>query len=152
MIEQPCPTYWECLHVRRFCDLPMKLDEVVTGLGMAERIVHDRAAEVVCRKISNLGGLSKERRIRDYLLDHGISVVPEDTWGGAITTAAVAHFAASTPPEFLYNTTDLHNYVAHSIGRPAPRTAGGKLYAADSPGLGVEPEFLALGKPVATYR
>ena len=130
----------------------MKLDEVVTDLRMAERVVHDRAAEVVCVKISNLGGLSKARLVRDYLVDHGISVVPEDTWGGEITTSAVAHFAASTPPEFLCNTTDLHNYVARSIGGPAPRTDGGRLYAADAPGLGVEPDPDALGDPVATYR
>ena len=152
MIEQPCPAYEECLHVRRFCDLPMKLDEVVTGLETAERTVHDRAAEVVCHKIANPGGLSKARRVRDYLVDHGISVVPEDTWGREITTASVAHFAASTPPEFLYDTTDLHNYVSFSIGGPAPRTAGGKLFAADAPGFGVEPDFSALAGPVATYR
>lgn len=151
MIEQPCRTYEECLQVRQHCALPMKLDEVVTDLAMAERIVTDRAAEVVCLKISNLGGLSKAKRVRDYLVAHGRSVVAEDTWGGEITTAAVAHFAASTPPELLYNTTDLCNYNRVRTGTPAPRTAGGKLYASDAPGLGVEPDFETLGDPVAIY-
>lgn len=151
MIEQPCLTYEECLQVRAHCDLPMKLDECVTGLRVAERIVADKAAEVVCLKISNLGGLSKARRVRDYLVDHGLSVVPEDTWGGEITSAAVAHFAASTPPELLYNTTDLHNYNKASTGSPPPPTSDGKLYASDAPGLGVEPDFESLGEPIAVF-
>ncbi len=151
MIEQPCVTYEECLHVRSRCDLPMKLDECVTSLAMAERIVADRAAEVVCLKISNLGGLSKARRVRDYLMEHGLSVVAEDTWGGEITTAAVAHLAASTRPELLYNTTDLHNYNTRHTGTPGPATRDGLLFAPDTPGLGVEPDFESLGDPIAVY-
>ena len=34
IMEQPCYTYEECLAVRRQVDLPMKLDEVVTGIHM----------------------------------------------------------------------------------------------------------------------
>ena len=152
MIEQPCPTYEECLHVRAHTGLPMKLDECVTGIRVAQRIVADRAAEVVCLKISNLGGLSKARLVRDYLVSNGLSVVAEDTWGGEITTAALAHFAASTPSEFLYNTTDLHNYNIESTGTPGPETRDGKLFAADTPGLGVEPDYDSLGDPVAVYQ
>jgi L-alanine-DL-glutamate epimerase-like enolase superfamily enzyme len=151
MIEQPCLTYEECLHVRERTVLPMKLDECVTGLAAAERIIADRSAEVICLKISNLGGLSKARRVRDYVVDHGISVVAEDTWGGEITTAAVSHLAASTPPELLYNTTDLHNYNTTHTGTPGPRTGNGLLFASDTPGLGVEPDYASLGDPVAIY-
>ena len=151
MIEQPCMTYEECLHVRSRSDLPAKLDECVTGLAIAERIVRDKSAEVAGLKISNLGGLTKARRVRDYLIDNGISVVAEDTWGGEITTAAIAHFAASTPPDLLSSTTDLCNYNTVSTGTPKPRTDAGKLYASDTPGLGVEPNWDALGQPLAVY-
>jgi len=151
MIEQPCHTYEECLHVRARTDLPMKLDECVTGMDMAQRIVYDKAAEVICLKISNLGGLTKACRVRDYLVSNGLSVVAEDTWGGEITTAAIAHFAASTPTDLLYNTTDLHNYNVERTGWPGPETRDGNLYAADIPGLGVEPDFDSLDDPVAVY-
>ena len=151
ILEQPCYTYDECLAVRRQVDLPMKLDEVVTGIHMARQIVQDRAAEICCLKISNLGGLSKARRVRDFLIDHGISVVSEDTWGGEITSAAVSHFAASTPAEMLINSTDLHNYVTRSTGKPGPETRDGKLYASDAPGLGVVADYSSLGAPVAEY-
>jgi L-alanine-DL-glutamate epimerase-like enolase superfamily enzyme len=151
IFEQPCRTYEECQHVRTRIDLPMKLDECVTGIHAAQRIVADHGAELCCLKISNLGGLSKARRVRDYLVDNRIPVVAEDTWGGEITTATLAHFAASTPPEYLQNTTDLHNYNTRSTGRPAPTTADGNLFASDAPGLGVEPDFDSLGEPVADY-
>lgn len=150
-MEQPCQTYEECLQVRRCIDLPMKLDECVTTIDMVQRVIRDRAAEVVCLKISKQGGLSKARRMRDLLIDNRIPVVAEDSWGGEITTAALAHFAASTPQEFLINTTDLHNYNNERTGTPLPPTRNGRLYAPDAPGLGVEPDFDSLGEPVAVY-
>lgn len=151
IFEQPCRTYEECLQVRRRIDLPMKLDECVTGMRAAQQIVADHGADLVCLKISNLGGLSKARRVRDFFIDNRIPVVAEDTWGGEIATAALAHFAASTPADFLQNTTDLCNYNTRSTGTPAPRTADGKLFAPDLPGLGVEPDLESLGDPVAIY-
>ncbi len=151
ILEQPCQTYDECLQVRRACDLPIKLDECIDGLAAAQRLVADRAAEIACLKLSNLGGLTRARVVRDYLVTHRISVVAEDTWGGEITTATLAHFAASTPAEFLLCTADLHRYNLESTGKPAPRTADGRLYASDTPGLGVVPDYDSLGDPVAIY-
>ena len=151
ILEQPCRTYEECQQVRRVAEQPMKLDECVTGIDMARRIANDRGAEVCCLKISNLGGLSKARRVRDFLVDHGIPVVSEDTWGGQITTAAVAHFAASTPPEMLINSTDLMNYNTRNTGIGGPTVSDGKLFAGDAPGLGVSPDFDSLDTPVETF-
>ena len=152
ILEQPCETYDECLQVRRRIDLPMKLDECVTTFQVAQRVVADRAAEIICLKISKQGGLSKTRRMRDYFIDHGIPVVSEDSWGGEITTATVAHLAASTPQDMLINSTDLHNYNIGHTGKPGPNTANGKLYASDAPGLGVEPDFNELGTAVAVFQ
>lgn len=151
-LEQPCKTYEECQQVRRRIDHPMKLDECITGMRAAHRVVEDHGAEVCCLKVSNLGGLSKARRVRDYLVENRIPVVAEDTWGGEITTATLAHFAASTPEEFLINATDLHNYNTRSTGTPGPETRDGKLYAPDAPGLGVVADVTALGKPMAVYQ
>ncbi len=151
ILEQPCRTYEECQQVRRVAEQPMKLDECVTGMAAAQRIVADRGAEICCLKISNLGGLTKARRVRDFLVENRIPVVSEDTWGGEITSSAVAHFAASTPNEFLQNTTDLMNYNTRSTGVGGPVAKDGKLYATDAPGLGVSPDYQSLGPPVAEY-
>ena len=151
ILEQPCKTYEECQQVRRVAEQPMKLDECVTGLHVAQRIVADHGAEICCLKISNLGGLSKARRVRDYLVENRIPVVSEDTWGGQITSAAVAHFAASTPEDYLVNSTDLMNYNTRNTGVGGPTTKDGKLYATDTPGLGVVPDYDSLGDPVAVW-
>ncbi len=151
IFEQPCQSYEECQQVRQHVAQPMKLDECVTDMRAAHRIVEDRGAEICCLKISNLGGLSKARKVRDYLVENRIPVVSEDTWGGEITTAAVAHFATSTPDEYLVNSTDLHNYNTRSTGIGGPYTEHGRLFPGDRPGLGVEPDFESLGAPVAVY-
>lgn len=151
ILEQPCQTYEECQQVRRVAQQPMKLDECITGMAMAQRIVADRGAEICCLKISNLGGLSKARRVRDFLIDNRMAVVAEDSWGGEISTATLSHFAASTPPEFLQNTTDLMNYNTRSTGIGGAHSAEGRLYAPDVAGLGVVPDFDSLGAPVAVY-
>ncbi|MCB2137348.1 MAG: mandelate racemase/muconate lactonizing enzyme family protein [Rhodobacteraceae bacterium] len=151
ILEQPCRTYEECQQVRRIAEQPMKLDECVTGMAAAQRIVADRGADICCLKVSNLGGLSKARRVRDFLIDNRFPVVSEDTWGGEITSAVVAHFATSTPEEYLQNTTDLMNYNTRSTGLGGPTTRDGRLIAPDAPGLGVTPDFVSLGTPVAEY-
>ena len=152
IFEQPCRTYEECQQVRAHVAQPMKLDECVTGLCAAQRIVADRGAEICCLKISNLGGLRKARLVRDFLVENRIPVVSEDTWGGEITSAAVAHFAASTPEDYLINSTDLMNYNTKSTGIGGPTVRDGKLFATDTPGLGVVPDYDTLGDPVAVYR
>ena len=152
ILEQPCRTYEECQQVRRVAQQPMKLDECITGMAAAQRVVADKGAEICCLKLSNLGGLSKARRVRDFLVENRLPVVSEDTWGGEITTAAVAHFAASTPEEYLQNTTDLMNYNTRSTGIGGAYARDGKLYAPDGPGLGVSPDFESLGPAVAEWR
>ena len=151
VMEQPCKTYDECQQVRRQIDLPMELDECVTDMKVAQRIVSDHGADIVCLKIANVGGLSKARRIRDFLVDNRYPVVCEDTWGGQISTAILSHLATSTPEEFLFNTTDLENYVTVPTGISQHQIRDGKYYSSDTPGLGVEPDFESLGEPVAIY-
>ncbi len=151
LIEQPCLTYEECLHVRSRTNLSMKLDELVTDQTMAERMTQDLIADVACVKMARIGGLTKARRIRDYFVNHGVKVVTECMMGDEIVSAAVSHFAASTPEELLFNTTDLHAYNAESTGTPAPPTSDGRLFCSDAPRLGVEPDFESLGDLVAVY-
>ena len=151
ILEQPCQTYAECQQVRRVATQPMKLDECITGIDMAQKVVTEQGAEICCLKISNLGGLSKARRVRDYLVANRLPVVAEDTWGGEIASTTLAHFAASTPSEYLVNSTDLMNYNTRSTGLGGATAQGGKLYAPDAPGLGVQPDYGSLGAPVATW-
>ena len=44
----------------------------------------------------------------------GIAMTLEDSWGGDVTTAAIAHLAHSTPEEFRFTSTDFNSYVTVS--------------------------------------
>ena len=77
----------------------------------------------------------------------GIAMTIEDSWGGDIVTAAIAHLAHSTPPEFLFSATDFNSYVTLSIAPDAPRRTAGRLAAGIAPGLGVTPNASLLGSP-----
>ena len=72
----------------------------------------------------------------------------EDTWGGDIVTAAIAHLAQSTPREFSFSATDFNSYGTVEIAEGAPRRIDGKMRASDAPGLGITPIMSALGDPV----
>jgi L-alanine-DL-glutamate epimerase-like enolase superfamily enzyme len=72
----------------------------------------------------------------------------EDTWGGDIITAAIAHLAQSTPTQFLFTTTDFNSYGTVSIADGAPQRRDGKMAASNQPGLGVAPKMDVLGDPV----
>ena len=149
-IEQPCLSYEECLAVRRHTDRPFVLDEVIDDLHMVLRGVADQAMDVINLKISKVGGLTKARQIRDLCVSLGIAMTIEDTWGGDIITAAIAHLAHSTPPELLFTATDFNSYVTVSIAEGAPQRKNGRLAASSSPGLGIEPRREVLGPAVLT--
>jgi L-alanine-DL-glutamate epimerase-like enolase superfamily enzyme len=147
-IEQPCLTYEECLAVRRNTDHPFVLDENVDSLQMLLRAKSDLAMDVVNLKISKLGGLTRTKQLRDLCVSMGIAMTLEDSWGGDITTAAIAHLAHSTPEEFRFTSTDFNSYVTVSTAEDAPKRDHGFMRASTHPGLGVTPKFDVLGPRV----
>jgi len=147
-IEQPCMTYEQCLAVRRRTPRPFVLDEVIDDIGMVVRGAADQAMDVINLKISKVGGLTRARRIRDLCVSLGIAMTIEDSWGGDITTAAIAHLAHSTPSELLFSSTDFNSYVTVSFADGAPQRRDGRLAASTEPGLGVRPRLDVLGEPV----
>ena len=147
-IEQPCLTYEECLTVRQHTDHPFVLDEVIDGIDVLVRGHADRAMDVVNIKISKFGGLTKARQARDLCVSLGIAMTLEDSWGGDIVTAAIAHLAHSTPPEFLFTSTDFNSYVTVSIADGAPQRVNGRMAANMAPGLGITPRPEVLGEAI----
>jgi L-alanine-DL-glutamate epimerase-like enolase superfamily enzyme len=107
---------------------------------------------VINLKISKVGGLTKARLMRDLCVASGIPMTIEDTWGGDIVTATIAHLARSTPERFCFTATDFNSYGTVSIAEGAPKRVNGRMTASDEPGLGVEPRFDVLGEPVLVIR
>jgi cis-L-3-hydroxyproline dehydratase len=146
-IEQPCLTYAECLAVRRNTTHPFVLDENIDDLGVLVKGHADGAMDVVNLKISKLGGLTKTKQARDLCVSLGIAMTLEDSWGGDIVTAAIAHLAASTPPEFQFSSTDFNSYGPRTIADGAPKRVHGRMTASTAPGLGVSPRLGEFGPP-----
>ncbi|MDA1273414.1 MAG: mandelate racemase/muconate lactonizing enzyme family protein [Verrucomicrobia bacterium] len=147
-IEQPCLAYSECLAIRNRTSHPFVLDESIDGIEALLRAKADLAADIVNIKISKFGGLTKARQARDLCVSMGLAMTIEDSWGGDITTAAIAHLAHSTPPEFLFSSTDFNSYVTVSTAEGAPHRDQGRMAASVAPGLGIRPRMDVLGKPV----
>ena len=147
-IEQPCLSYRECLAVRAHSNRPFVLDEVIDSVDMLVQGVTDGAMDVINLKISKVGGLTKARQIRDLAVSLGIALTIEDTWGGDITTAAIAHLAHSTPEQYLFSSTDFNTYDTVSTAEGAPQREAGRMAASALPGLGITPRPEVLGKPV----
>lgn len=151
-IEQPCMSYDESVSIRRRTTLPFVLDENIDGVGMLLKGLADDAFDIINLKISKVGGLTKARQIRDLCVAHQIPMTIEDTWGGDIVTAAIAHLAQSTPERFCFSATDFNSYGTVDIADGAPRRVNGTMRAPDSPGLGIVPRFEVLGAPTVISR
>jgi len=78
----------------------------------------------------------------------GIAMTIEDSWGGDITTSAIAHLAHSTPTDYLFTSTDFNSYVTVTTADGAPQRVNGRMSASQQSGLGVHPKMEVLGSPV----
>ena len=108
--------------------------------------------DVVNLKISKLGGLTKIKQARDLCVSMGIAMTLEDSWGGDIATAAIAHLAHSTPTEFLFSTTDFNSYVTVRTADGAPQRMTSRMAASKAPGLGIKPRLDVLGQRVVVVQ
>lgn len=151
-IEQPCSSYEECLAVRRNTDHPFVLDESVDSVAALLRGEADGAMDVVNLKISKLGGLTRAAQARDLCVSMGVAMTLEDSWGGDIATAAIAHLAHSTPEAMRFTSTDFNSYVTVSIADGAPQRENGFMQAPAGPGLDVSPKAEVLGPAVVDIR
>lgn len=150
-IEQPCRTYDHCLSIRRRTSLPFILDENIDGIDALLRAYSDGAMDAINLKISKVGGLTKARQIRDLCVALNIPMTIEDSWGGDIITAAIAHLAHSTPEALRFSATDFNSYVSVQNASGAPLRVAGHMQASDEPGLGIAPLRDNLGPAVAEY-
>jgi L-alanine-DL-glutamate epimerase-like enolase superfamily enzyme len=151
-IEQPCRSLDECCKVRTHTQQPMVLDELIRDVHSLLRAHNREAMDVVNLKISRLGGLTKARLMRDLCESLGIAMTLEDSWGGDITTAAIAHLVGSTKSEFYFTSTDFNSYNDVHLAEDAPMRKEGWLEVPKGPGLGIHVDEKLLGNPLVTVR
>ncbi len=149
-LEQPCPTLEECIAVRRLTTLPMVLDEVILDLPTLVRAAGLDAMDQINLKIGRVGGLQPARLMRDAAVQLGLRLMIEDSWGGDVVTAAVAHLAAGTPPDALFAVSFMNDWTMEHIAGYQPRSNRGLGPVPVGPGLGIDVDVAALGTPLFT--
>ena len=150
-IEQPCRELDKCIAVRRQITQPFILDESIDSIEALLGAHQQKAMDAINLKIAKVGGLTKAKQVRDLCVTLGIPMNIEDSWGGDVTTAAIAHLAHSTPQRYRFAATDFNSYVTVSNASGAPQRVNGQMQASTKPGLGVELNFDVLGDAVAEY-
>jgi L-alanine-DL-glutamate epimerase-like enolase superfamily enzyme len=97
-------------------------------------------------KLSRFGGISRLRLARDLCRQWGLAVTMEDSGGGDVVTAAMAHLAASTPAQSLLNGMLINTMVTERIAEGTPEARGGWVEVSRRPGLGITVDEKALGE------
>lgn len=147
-VEQPCRTTAASAQVRRVTNLPFVMDESIALASDLATAVETVAPSAINLKLSRLGGISAVRRMRDNVVALDLSVCLEDTWGGDIVTAAVAHLAATTPARHLLSTSFFNDWTNEHVAHTRPQSVNGRGSAPAGPGLGVEVDASQLGEPL----
>jgi L-alanine-DL-glutamate epimerase-like enolase superfamily enzyme len=147
-LEQPCRTLAECLAIRRRTARPMILDETLTDLDAVFAAHAAGAMDCAMLKLSRFGGISRIKLARDVCRQWGLAVTMEDSGGGDVVTAAMAHLAASTPPKSLLNGMLINMLVNERIADGTPAPKGGWSEVSRRPGLGITVDERALGAPL----
>jgi len=107
--------------------------------------------EAINLKISKVGGLTPGKQLRDLAQLLGLRLTIEDSWGGDIVTAAVAHLAASTDPEALFTVSFMNDWTLEKVADHRPRSDKGTGRAPEGPGLGIDVDIERLGPPVLAF-
>ena len=150
-VEQPCATLENVASLRARTKLPVVVDESITGPTDLVDAVRLRACDAVNLKASRLGGLTKAALVRDLAVSLGLQVIVDEAGGGDIVQSAMVHLAASTPPRALLGTSATTGFSLHVAGSTAPATIDGWVRPRETPGLGIEVDDAALGRPLYVH-
>jgi L-alanine-DL-glutamate epimerase-like enolase superfamily enzyme len=150
-MEQPCPTLAECLLVREHTNMPFVLDEVITDLNALVEAAQAGGMEAINLKLNRVGGLTPAKLIRDTAVELGLRLTIEDSWGGDLTSAAVSHLGASTPPQALFAVSFMNDWTDNHLAGYQPRSVNGRGAAPTTPGLGLTIDLDVVGPPVAAW-
>jgi L-alanine-DL-glutamate epimerase-like enolase superfamily enzyme len=151
MIEQPCRTMEQCAAVRRRSTRPFVLDESIEDASDLIRARQTDAADAVMLKLSRFGGITAIRRARDLADQLGFAMTIEDSAGGDIVSAAMAHLGASVADGSLVNGSLIGRMVEERLASNwSPTDGGGTGTVPTGPGLGIAIDESRLGDPVLT--
>ncbi len=125
--------------LRRFTDIPVSVDESLTSFAMAREVVRLGAADVFSVKVCKNGGIRESLRIIELAGNNGIDILFNSMLEEGITQAASLCVGLMTANLFAYG----HAYFSPlrleaDITTYSRLIRDGRVYAPDTPGLGIE--------------
>lgn len=151
VLEAPCATWRETASIRKRCNVPILLDELLLDMPDLIQMIAGDFGDGAGIKISKQGGLMRSRRMRDLCSAAGLVTSIQDTVGSEIAFAAVLHLAQSTPRNILRCALDTRSMISRGTASFEAPIINGGASAPDKPGLGVVPDRQRLGPPIAVY-
>ena len=145
--EEPCPTedIEATAQVTRQSRIPIATGERLVGRHQFRELFERRACHIIQPDLSHCGGLWEARKIAATAESYSMAVAPHNP-NGPIATAAVVHFALSTPnwliQEAIANDVPWRNEV---ITNPI-EVVNGYIDPPTRPGLGIDVNEQAAAK------
>lgn len=140
-IEQPVER-WDIegmKYLREKLKTPIMADESVSSFHDVERIIREKAADIVNIKVGKVGGISIAKKIATSLEAAGLTATAGSNLEVGIGSAASVHFVASTKivnlPNDLLLGGPLHEYDIINSGLDM---VDGKVICPELPGLGIK--------------
>ncbi len=145
-IEQPLPRrdLIGVQHLRRSVSIPIALDESVSNLESARRVLRYGAADILVIKPQLAGGLYRSRQIITEAAQRGVQCVITTTIESGISLAAALHLAAASPEVTLAcGFATQHLLLDDLITEDIP-ISNGFMNVPTQPGLGITVDEEAL--------
>ena len=144
LLEQPVPAgEVEALaRLREYAPLRIAADEAVASREAAERVLEQRAADLLVLKPMLLGGVRPALELARRAAEVGIGSFATTTFDSSVGTAAALHLAAALPWDAAQGLGTGDHLAADIVTAPV-RAAGGRLDV-PAPGLGVTVDAAAL--------
>ncbi len=138
-LEQPCATNAEMAVLKGRIRWPLIVDESARTVAELVEARSIAGADLVNLKPTRVGGITKAARMRAVAESLRMHVNVDDPMGSDISTATVAHLAASTRPETLVAASHLASFfVERLVSRPGTTAVDGRGVLGDGDGLGFE--------------
>jgi L-alanine-DL-glutamate epimerase-like enolase superfamily enzyme len=151
LIEQPMP-YWDIEGMARLREkvaTPIFADESARELQHLKEIIDRRAADGLFIKIQKAGGLLKSQRWLTLARLSGLPVMCGCMPGSGLEAAPAAHLLVADQwasqyvqencgPLTIHDVFELDGPLENEVALNAPRYKGGKMYAPEGPGLGID--------------
>jgi o-succinylbenzoate synthase len=138
-VEQPvAPGNVEGMkRVREAVSTPIAVDEDITDLNAASRVLQLRAAQILVLKPMVIGGLRPARRIAELAQAAGAAVVVTTTLDAGVGAAAALHLAATLPqPNPACGLATGALLVSDLLVHPLT-VSEGRMSLPEGPGLGI---------------